>query len=78
MTPLSFDLATAREVTKDARVRSIEAKARLDADAGVFDPPADWPTVASYWGKVQHSLELIVYAQQYKKRSERNQRKSFA
>lgn len=72
----SFDLATAREVAGTARTQALEAKARLDASAGTFLPPVAWALGGSYWSSVQHSLEIVIYAQQYKKRIERNQRKS--
>lgn len=73
MTPLSFDPLTAREVTGDAQARTIEAKARADADARVIDPPA----VAgdTYWDQVQAQMQAIVYAEQHRKRTERLARK---
>jgi hypothetical protein len=75
MTPKSFDAETSREMTGDTRARSIEAKARADADAGRFDPP----TVGefkTYWGQCQETFALVVYESQHKKRLERIARKA--
>ena len=74
MTPLSFDAETAREVTGDTRSRTIETKARADADAGTFNPPQQPAT--SYWGQVQAHMATVVYAEQHQKRIERNKRKN--
>ena len=74
MTPGSFDHITAREVIGDDLARSIEAKARTDADSGTFDPPAV-RGAGTYWGKVQHEMEFIAYREQYGKRLARNARK---
>jgi hypothetical protein len=75
MTPRSFDAETSREVTGDERSRGIEAKARADADLGVFDPPkvGEFKT---YWGQCQESFALVVYESQYAKRIARNARKA--
>ena len=73
MTPMSFDPATAREVTGDAQARTIEAKARADADAQTFDPPKI--TAATYWGQVQDQMAAVVYREQYMRRKARNERK---
>lgn len=75
VTPQSFDADTARTVVGDAHARQIEAKARKDADAGVFDPPDALLTV-SYWGQVQDAMRLVVYREQFTKRTARNQRKA--
>jgi hypothetical protein len=73
MTPLSFDPATAREVTGDADARAIEAKARADADEQTFCPPAT--NGETYWSQVQAAMRLVVYREQYTKRIARNERK---
>ena len=74
MTPGSFDPTTAREITGDELARSIEAKARHDADAGNFSPP----TVdgATYWDKAQSEMRVVIYREQYAKRLARNNRKA--
>lgn len=76
MTPLSFDPATARQITGDAQARTIEAKARADADAQSFDPPKI--TAATYWGQVQDQMAAVVYREQYTRRKARNERKGLA
>ena len=73
MKPGSFDPETAREMVGDESARVIEAKARTDADAGVFDPPKG--AARTYWDAVQDKMRHIVYAEQHKKRTERNARK---
>ncbi len=73
MTPRSFDAETAREVTGDTEARAIEAKARADADAQTFDPPA--VDGFTYWDQVQAQMRAIVYREQYTKRAARNERK---
>lgn len=73
MTPGSFDPITAREITGDELARTIEAKARQDADAGNFEPPA--VDAATYWDKVQKEMRFVVYREQYTKRRARNARK---
>jgi hypothetical protein len=75
MTPNSFDVSTSKEITGDARCRSIESKARLDADAGNYDPPKI-SNSSSYWAKAQEDFEVIVYFSQYQKRLDRNLRKA--
>lgn len=75
MTPQSFEISTSKEITGDARCRSIESKARLDADAGNYDPPKI-TTPSSYWAKAQEDFEVVVYFSQYKKRIDRNLRKA--
>ena len=74
MKPLHFDATTAREIVGDAQARSIEAKARADADAHVFAPPV--AEAKTYWGQVQGQMREIVYAEQYAKRLARNARKA--
>lgn len=74
MTPGSFDPVTSREMVGDQRSRSIEAKARADADAGRFDPPA-YSENASYWGQAQDEFARRVYIQQHERRTARNLRK---
>lgn len=74
MIPGSFDAQTAREMTGDETSRQIEAKARADADRGLYDPPqGDGET---YWGSVMAHMRRVVYGEQYRKRSARNARKS--
>ncbi len=51
MTPGSFDAETSREMVGHERALVIEAKARVDADKGTFDPPA--MTEGSYWSRCQ-------------------------
>lgn len=74
MTPLSFDPDTAREMVGDQDARSIEAKARSDADALAYSPPAPCDG-ASYWEQVLDEMRHTVYFHQYKKRMDRNARK---
>lgn len=74
MTPGSFDHATSREMVGDERSRTIEAKARADADAGHFEPPADSAST-SYWGQAQDEFARRVYIQQHERRTARNLRK---
>ena len=74
MTPGSFDPTTAREITGDELARTIEAKARKDADAENFDPPA--VDGATYWDKVQKEMRVVIYREQYTKRLARNSRKA--
>lgn len=73
MIPGSFDPATAREITGDELARTIEAKARQDADAENFDPPAE--DGATYWDKVRMKMRVVIYREQYAKRLARNERK---
>ena len=53
---------------------NIEAKARADADAETFDPPK-WST-ETYWECVKGDMMAVIYAQQHKKRTDRNERKA--
>jgi hypothetical protein len=73
MTPGSFDPVTARDVLGDELARSIELKARKDADVEFFDPPIT--NGKTYWDGVQGSMCLVIYREQYKKRLARNTRK---
>lgn len=70
MTPNAFDTATCKEVAGDARTRTIEGKARVDADRGSFDPPAE-VTSGSYWSQVTDNMERIIYVIAHGKRLER-------
>jgi len=72
MTPKSFDIATAKEIVGDARMRTIEAKARQDADNGVMDKPAR--AEGTYWDVVRSDMEHVVYITAHHKRLERIQR----
>jgi hypothetical protein len=72
MTPKSFDVDTCKEVVGDARMRTIEAKARQDADNGIMDAPAD--VEGTYWDRAYSSMEYIVYITAHHKRLERIQR----
>lgn len=70
----SFDIVTAREITGDELARIIEAKARLDADSGQYDPPSVSGT--TYWDRVVKTMHGVVYTAQYQKRIARIARKS--
>ena len=72
--PKSYDIDTAKEMVGDARMRSIEAKARQDADNGVRDGMSHVKAEVSYWDRVIQSMELVVYDAAYRKRLERIQR----
>jgi uncharacterized protein involved in high-affinity Fe2+ transport len=74
MTPGSFDPITAREITGDDLARTIEAKARQDADTGTFAPPVR--DGATYWDNVQKQMQVVIYQEQYTKRLARNARKA--
>lgn len=74
MTPQCFDTVTCREMAGDERARELETKARTDADKAMFDPPARTEG-GSYWNKCQQEFAYFVYTAQYRKRTERNQRK---
>lgn len=69
MTPGSFDAETSREMVGHERALVIEAKARVDADKGTFDPPA--MTEGSYWSRCQGEFDFAVYKAQYDKRIEK-------
>lgn len=74
MTPNSFDLENCKEMIGDERLRQVEAKARADAETGIYAP---FPHVfVTYMGKVKEDMEDIVYAAAYKKRLERLERQS--
>ena len=70
--PLNFDATTAREVIGDPLSRTVETKARSDADAGLFDPPRQ--SACTYWGEVQAHMLDVVYMTQHQKRNARNKR----
>jgi hypothetical protein len=72
MTPQSFDIDTAKEIVGDARMRTIEAKARQDADSGIMDKPAR--AEGTYWDVIRSDMEYIVYTTAHHKRLERLQR----
>jgi hypothetical protein len=72
MTPKSFDIDTAKEIVGDARMRTIEAKARQDADNNIMDKPVI--AEGNYWDGVQSSMEYVVYITAHHKRMERIQR----
>ena len=72
MTPKSFDIDTCKEVVGDARMRTIEAKARQDADNGVMDVPAI--AKGTYWDVVYSVMEAVVYTTAHEKRLARIQR----
>ena len=76
MTPLSFDLTTARAIVGDTESRVIEDKARKDADRQAFEPLEPVFNGGGYWSGVQESMRMVVYREQYTKRLERNRRKS--
>lgn len=69
MTPKSFDISTAKEWVGDADVRTIEAKALLDAETNTFDPPN--LQAATYAGKVSCTMRDVVYAAAFEKRKAR-------
>jgi hypothetical protein len=77
MTPRSFDPQTSREMVGDERARTIEAKARQDADSGIYSPPEPSGFV-TYWGQAQDEFARAVYAAQWGKRKARNERKAAA
>ena len=69
MTPNSFDIDTCKEVVGDERMRTIEAKARQDADNGIMEKFQ--PTKGSYWIDVKLIMEYVIYTTAHKKRMER-------
>ncbi len=75
MTPLAFDAETARHVVGDAESRTIEAKARTDADADRFDPPR-YVDGCTYWDAVTNSMRVVVYREQFRRRKARLERKA--
>jgi hypothetical protein len=72
MTPQSFDIDTAKEIVGDTRMRTIEAKARQDADSGIMDKPAR--AEGTYWDVIRSDMEYVVYITAHHKRLERLQR----
>lgn len=77
MTPKSFDVATAKEWIGDDRMRTLEAKARSDAENGKegFDPPK-FSNTGNYATQVSQSMDATVYFNAFQKRLERNLRKA--
>lgn len=74
MLPKSFDPRTAREVVGDDEARALEASARADAEAGMYQPPkTDGQT---YWDQVTQEMRRITYLEQYVKRLRRLKRKA--
>lgn len=73
MNPLQFDQSTARKVCGDAMIRSIESKARKDAETGKYDPPS--VEGVTYWEAAQMQMQAVVYREQYGKRLARIERK---
>lgn len=69
MTPKSFDIDTCKEFIGDAGTRTIEAKARKDAEAGVYEPPAEG--TGSHMSKVRSEMEYRIYVYAHHKRLER-------
>jgi hypothetical protein len=69
MTPNSFDIDTCKEVIGDERMRTIEAKARQDADNGIMEKFQ--PLKGSYWIDVKSIMEYVIYTTAHKKRMER-------
>jgi hypothetical protein len=73
MTPKSFDIDTAKEMLGDVRMRSVEAKARQDADNGAMDEPER--ANGTYWSRAQAEMVYTVYMTAHRKRLERIDRK---
>ena len=67
--PGGFDYETAREVIGDDVARSVEKKARQDADVSHFDPPLT--TNRTYWDSVRSEMFFVVYKEQYERRAAR-------
>ena len=72
--PCSFDLATSRAVIGDDAARVIEAKARADADAKTYSPPAT-AQATTYWDAVKAEMTAVIYGEQFARRTARNMRK---
>lgn len=72
MTPGSFDIDTAKEMLGNERMRSVETKARTDADGGTdaYAPPKCAGS-DPYWIQVQTSMARVVYLNAFKKRIDR-------
>ena len=68
----SFDIDTAKEIVGDQRMRSIEAQARNDANAGKYEPPPCGS--GSYWSQVSSEMDYLVYINAHQKRVERMKR----
>jgi hypothetical protein len=73
MTPKSFDIDTAKEMLGDSRMRTVEAKARADADNGISDSPKRVPG-ATYWDGIQNDMEYVVYVAAHHSRMQRLER----
>lgn len=74
MTPLSFDLNTAKGVIGDQEARTIEYLARIDAEKGKFHPPEN-PT-DTYWSMVQQEMRHVIYTEQFQTRIKRIARRN--
>ena len=75
MIPGSFDIDTAKEWTGDARMREIEGKARVDADADRYAPPHGLAAkFSSYAAEVAAQMDDTVYLNAFSKRKARTQR----
>lgn len=74
MKPGSFDFDTSREAIGDSRARTIEAKARADAETGTRMPP-ERGSAATYWGQVMQEFEAVVYSVTFERRTARIARK---
>ena len=72
MKPKSFDIDTAKEIFGDSRMRTIEEKARHDADSGIMDAPKQ--VKGTYWDGIQSDMDYIVYIHAHHKRTQRMQR----
>jgi hypothetical protein len=75
MTPGSFDAETSREMVGDERARKLEEKARTDADDKRYDPPLGI-VGSTYWSNCMTEFARVTYITQWRKRTERNQRKA--
>lgn len=83
MTPGSFDPVTCRALVGDERARTLEAKARADADSAELDAPenAYRPPEThdeTYWGQVIGECALRTYMHAFYTRIERRRRKARA
>ena len=75
MTANLFSPERAREFVGDELARKIEARARLDADAGVFELLEGFDG-STYSDQLTKCMREIVYKAQHAKRSARNNRKN--
>lgn len=69
----SFDLITCRDCVGDERSRTLESKARKDAERNVYEPPHK-QLAETYWDAVRDSMELLVYRAAFQRRKERLER----